>query len=138
MDETVKPQVMLQSAQLSRAGEEWQGHSRQEAFQNCVRALRVPLALSLAAELGKHLPACLGGLGTPFAGRSPSAQPMVLTSPTEGWEGASSWLLPISPLPGSSSTKGCKSPLKKQLDVCVCALGTPHHLVTVARSQAAP
>lgn len=46
VDEAVKPQVILQSAQLSVAGEEWQGHSKQEDFQNCVRALRVPPALS--------------------------------------------------------------------------------------------
>lgn len=137
VDEAVKPQVIPQSTQLSRAGEEWWGQGKQEAFQNCVRTLRVPPALSLAAELGKHLPACLGGLGTPFAGRSPSAQPMVLTSPTEDWEGASAWLPTISPLPGSSSTKGCKSPLKNSWCVCVCALGTPRHLVTVARSQVA-
>lgn len=42
VDEAVKPQVIPPSAQLSRAGEEWQGQGKQEAFQNCVRALRVP------------------------------------------------------------------------------------------------
>lgn len=60
-----------------------------------------------------------------FPGRSPSAQPMVLTSPTEHWEGASVWLPTISLLLGSSSTKGCKSPLKNTWCVRVCP---PCHL----------
>lgn len=72
-------------------------------------------------------------LGTPFPGRSPSAQPMVLTSPTEYWEGASTWLPTISLL-GSSSTKLCKLLLKNTWCVCMCPLETPCHLVAVVRS----
>jgi len=118
-------------------GLEGNGTSMQQAFQNHVRALHVSPATSLAAELGSHLPPCLGGLGMPFPGRSPSAQPMVLTSPTELWEGASAWPPTISLLLGSSSTKGCKSPLKNTWCVCMCPPGTPRHPVTVVRSQVA-
>lgn len=117
MDEAVKPRE-------SRAGEEGQGQQA-GAFPKPCQGSAHPPAPSLAAELGKHLPARLGGLGTPFAGRAPSAQPMVLTSPTEGWEGASICLPSIAPLPGSSSTKGCKSPLKQSWCVCVGPGDTP-------------
>lgn len=68
-----------------------------------------------------------------FAGRIPSAQPLVLTSPTEGWEGASSWLPTISPLPWLQQHKRLQMTTKRvagECCVCVCALGTPCHLVT--------
>lgn len=129
-DEAVKTQIIPRRV----LGRNSRSTGMQEPFQNCVRAPHVSPATSLATELGSHLPACLGGLGTLFPGRSPSAQPMVLTNPTEHWEGASVWPPTISLLLGSGSTKGCKLPLKNTWCVRVCPLGTRHHLVTAVRS----
>lgn len=76
----------------------------QEAFQNHGTSLPVSPA-DVSGYRGRKTPAaCLRGLGTMFPGKPPSAQPMVLTSPTEHWEGASFWPPTISLLLGFSST----------------------------------
>lgn len=106
----------------------------QEVFQSRVRALRCVTCYIAGHGAGKPPASLPGGLGTSFPGRCPSAQPMVLTSPAERWEGASVWPPTISLLLGSSSTKGLQISAKKYL-VCVHVSSgdtlSPRHCGTV-------